>query len=435
MYVCSMTRLHLEHWSLTRTPCTSSCLFYPTMTSKLDAIDLTTSPTLSASLPVPHTTRNRRPRSATSSSSRYTSPAASEEIIDTSLLPDAGDDHPRAQQVASANARLHGRKRRRVDISGEEQQTRNVHQLDEARSSSHPPDNNVPEDIAEASTSSQVASDPLLSSGRMFPDLMLDSFSFPLDEEYVEFPPLTQESLVSQDAGADISEVSVLTQRGTPFSVPEATDATSDNVVVVSPTFSQRETLPSVTEATDAASDDVFAVSPALPRTGTPSFQETTGAISDDVFVVSPVSSQRGTPSVPEIAHVTSDDVVVISPALPFRRTPSSLRPIVIDDPIPLDMVLASTPKAASHSLPVFPVNDATSSSSSAPEPLSAYTCPICFSPPTNATLTPCGHICCGACLFAAVKSAVKRNMVIAMDRAPVPRSSILLLSFNSYID
>ncbi|OAX41897.1 hypothetical protein K503DRAFT_684474 [Rhizopogon vinicolor AM-OR11-026] len=88
-------------------------------------------------------------------------------------------------------------------------------------------------------------------------------------------------------------------------------------------------------------------------------------------------------------------------------------------------MVLASTPKpAASHSLPVSPVN-ATSSSSSVPEPLSAYTCPICFSPPTNATLTPCGHICCGACLFAAVKSTVKRNMVIAMDRAPVPRCPV----------
>ncbi|THU98386.1 hypothetical protein K435DRAFT_661053, partial [Dendrothele bispora CBS 962.96] len=40
---------------------------------------------------------------------------------------------------------------------------------------------------------------------------------------------------------------------------------------------------------------------------------------------------------------------------------------------------------------------------------LSSYTCPICFSPPTNATLTPCGHVCCGACLFSAVKSAVRR--------------------------
>ena len=43
-------------------------------------------------------------------------------------------------------------------------------------------------------------------------------------------------------------------------------------------------------------------------------------------------------------------------------------------------------------------------------EPLSAYICPICFSPPTNATLTPCGHICCGECLFNAVKATLERG-------------------------
>lgn len=42
-------------------------------------------------------------------------------------------------------------------------------------------------------------------------------------------------------------------------------------------------------------------------------------------------------------------------------------------------------------------------------EPLSPYNCPICFSPPTHATLTPCGHVCCGDCLFAAVKSSIER--------------------------
>ncbi|KAI6017659.1 hypothetical protein BKA83DRAFT_684810 [Pisolithus microcarpus] len=59
------------------------------------------------------------------------------------------------------------------------------------------------------------------------------------------------------------------------------------------------------------------------------------------------------------------------------------------------------------------------------PEPLSAYTCPICFSPPTNATLTPCGHICCGPCLFTAVKATVQRNTLTAMNGAPVPRCPV----------
>ncbi|KAJ3543558.1 hypothetical protein NMY22_g3103 [Coprinellus aureogranulatus] len=44
------------------------------------------------------------------------------------------------------------------------------------------------------------------------------------------------------------------------------------------------------------------------------------------------------------------------------------------------------------------------------PDLLSSYTCPICFFPPSNATLTPCGHICCGSCLFTAIKSSQSRN-------------------------
>jgi Zinc finger, C3HC4 type (RING finger) len=54
---------------------------------------------------------------------------------------------------------------------------------------------------------------------------------------------------------------------------------------------------------------------------------------------------------------------------------------------------------------------------------LSSHTCPICFSTVTNACLTPCGHVLCGACLFAAVKSSIRRalEMTIPMggDRTP----------------
>ena len=53
-------------------------------------------------------------------------------------------------------------------------------------------------------------------------------------------------------------------------------------------------------------------------------------------------------------------------------------------------------------------------------EPLSAYTCPICFFPPTNATLTPCGHICCGSCLFTAVKTTMQRG--VAMGEGNIAR-------------
>ncbi|GLB44738.1 putative zinc finger, C3HC4 type (RING finger) [Lyophyllum shimeji] len=62
-------------------------------------------------------------------------------------------------------------------------------------------------------------------------------------------------------------------------------------------------------------------------------------------------------------------------------------------------------------------------------EPLSEYTCPICFFPPTNATLTPCGHICCGSCLFTAVKSTIQRGALMRAEanvaRCPVCRADI----------
>lgn len=300
-------------------------------------IDLTTSSTPSTSLPVPSTSRNRLPRSATSSRS------SSQASRSQSGGPKLNEDATLLSDHAEEDLSHHRRKRRRIDVSGEEQN--DMHRPHEA-----PPSllSNLPENNVEA-TSSQVTSSSLLSSLNMAPDLMLGSSSF-LDEELelVDQPPLTQESVASQaysDATDVGTEVDIVDQRGTSQLVPEITD-------------------------------------------------------------------------------VLSNDAVVVSPTLPPRRTLPSLRPIFINDPIPLEMGAFTPEPATSQNPHVSPLN-ATSSSSSAPEPLSAYTCPICFSPPTNATLTPCGHICCGACLFAAVKSTVKRNMVIAMDRAPVPRCPV----------
>ncbi|TCD60409.1 hypothetical protein EIP91_010224 [Steccherinum ochraceum] len=45
------------------------------------------------------------------------------------------------------------------------------------------------------------------------------------------------------------------------------------------------------------------------------------------------------------------------------------------------------------------------------PRKLATYNCPICFSPPTYATMTPCGHVCCGECLFTAVKTSIQRSV------------------------
>lgn len=66
-------------------------------------------------------------------------------------------------------------------------------------------------------------------------------------------------------------------------------------------------------------------------------------------------------------------------------------------------------------------------------EALSEYTCPICFFPPSNATLTPCGHVCCGSCLFTAVRTTLQRGAVMGVavntgenvPRCPVCRAVI----------
>ncbi|KAI0750249.1 hypothetical protein C8Q80DRAFT_1102048 [Daedaleopsis nitida] len=64
-------------------------------------------------------------------------------------------------------------------------------------------------------------------------------------------------------------------------------------------------------------------------------------------------------------------------------------------------------------------------------EPLAAYTCPICFSPPSYATITPCGHVLCGECLFTAVKTTIQRgaytlpNGERMVARCPVCRAPI----------
>ncbi|KAJ9103213.1 hypothetical protein QFC21_002636 [Naganishia friedmannii] len=41
---------------------------------------------------------------------------------------------------------------------------------------------------------------------------------------------------------------------------------------------------------------------------------------------------------------------------------------------------------------------------------LASFECPICFMPPAQAVLTPCGHIMCGKCLFDTLKSQAIRD-------------------------
>ncbi|KAL5504003.1 hypothetical protein ACEPAH_8076 [Sanghuangporus vaninii] len=66
-------------------------------------------------------------------------------------------------------------------------------------------------------------------------------------------------------------------------------------------------------------------------------------------------------------------------------------------------------------------------------EPLAEYTCPICFSTPTNATMTPCGHVCCGECLFTAVRSTLQRAPPMPAQELNVARCPVCRATINGW--
>ena len=116
----------------------------------------------------------------------------------------------------------------------------------------------------------------------------------------------------------------------------------------------------------------------------------------------------------PTASQLTSRDAASRGPSSPTDgespRAPSitdvdaaTSTPIMVEDTTP-DPRPATTPAPAPP-----PPHD----------PFSAYACPICFCPPINATLTPCGHICCGSCLFTAIKTTTQRALAMMADPSP----------------
>lgn len=47
---------------------------------------------------------------------------------------------------------------------------------------------------------------------------------------------------------------------------------------------------------------------------------------------------------------------------------------------------------------------------------LSTYRCPICLCPPTNVSITPCGHMFCGSCLYDALSVYSRQNGFLWSD-------------------
>ncbi|KAJ3743030.1 hypothetical protein DFH05DRAFT_1282626 [Lentinula detonsa] len=92
---------------------------------------------------------------------------------------------------------------------------------------------------------------------------------------------------------------------------------------------------------------------------------------------------------------------------------------------------LPSEPEPESHlresstTLNLTPISPNSFSDLLSTHSLSTYNCHTCFSPPTNATMTPCGHVASGPCLFTAVKMALRMMMDGAMGDEGGPRCPI----------
>jgi hypothetical protein len=117
----------------------------------------------------------------------------------------------------------------------------------------------------------------------------------------------------------------------------------------------------------------------------------------------------------------------------PSHRSPTpsaALSGVIPPSPSPSVFELLSQPSEAYIELPSQPSDsfiDLTADPPPRPptpppvpsraQPLAEYNCPICFCPPTRATLMPCGHVCCGECLFTAVKTTQRRNTYVVDPR------------------
>ncbi|KAF8631632.1 hypothetical protein AX15_002272 [Amanita polypyramis BW_CC] len=114
---------------------------------------------------------------------------------------------------------------------------------------------------------------------------------------------------------------------------------------------------------------------------------------------------------------MTSSTSTISGPASALTITDIETRPTSTVTPASTSDSLSSSSKPQQHRASPTPTPTPIRAPHT-PDGLSEYTCPICFCPPTNATITPCGHICCGACLFTAVKTTLHRG-AMSFTREP----------------
>lgn len=125
----------------------------------------------------------------------------------------------------------------------------------------------------------------------------------------------------------------------------------------------------------------------------------------------------RATGSTQALASV---DLNLDSPALSALSSPS---------PPPDSQPEPTTATGTSTATPVKPSRPTPPPDALLPEALS---CPICMCPPKDATLTPCGHVMCGECLFMSVAGGMARTRA-AMAGRPEPQCPVCRATIDGW--
>jgi hypothetical protein len=103
------------------------------------------------------------------------------------------------------------------------------------------------------------------------------------------------------------------------------------------------------------------------------------------------------------------------------------------DEPLSSVTIVDSTQPSQEQgavALPI-PASEVSTKKEGIRQPLSSYVCPVCFSAPNNACALACGHVFCGSCLFAAVKSGIKRGEMGGGNEGIVPRFAMISIRTN----
>ncbi|RPD55013.1 hypothetical protein L226DRAFT_515393 [Lentinus tigrinus ALCF2SS1-7] len=175
-------------------------------------------------------------------------------------------------------------------------------------------------------------------------------------------------------------------------------------------------TIPPPTESERGTGSSTRAtLHPHTPNTSSYNPTERTRRIADERLPGSSATSHTADEACHDVDTEFAPDEVYAtssfpsSPALPLKDLASaagcgraSSSPSSHGDDILPRLSPGSSPKGLEPVFDNVPIQEG--------EPLAAYNCPVCFSPPSYATITPCGHVLCGDCLFTAVKTTMKRG-------------------------